>query len=263
MDTDLKLPATLLKNLGLNLEKIPEGERKTPDLRGSDGTADFLVEVKSKFDGIEIQTKREKAQYTGEILEESHAVIRQNVIAGIFRQAAEQLATASEFELRLIVFNGCGHHSDVQIEQAEATFYGSVQVYDLDSSESFNCYFFSYNECYPLKNEVDALFVMTDSKAKLCLNPFSPRYRKLQETDFYQRIHPHVNDPLVEEEQGAALIVNGEIDRSDKNKVLHHLQEKYKRPRLIDLSGMTHYSASIFIPKNDTGNSQADESHLS
>lgn len=260
MEEDLKYPVAALEHFGLPLTKVPEGATKTADLLGTDGSGTFVVEVKSKEDSEEFLRRRHAAAITGEVLEEEHPVSRQNVMAGILRDAAKQLsATAAPKDFRLVVFNACGHHSDVQIEQAEATFYGSVDGVDLKSGETITIYFFKHNECFLLRDSLDALFVMTDwsrpgdRKVRLCLNPFSPRCDGLRSTAFFKAISPYVADPFVEEERGKALIVDGNVDRSDKKRVLRHLQEKYDRPKLIDLSGMTHYSASMFIPKDGDG----------
>ena len=92
------------------------------------------------------------------------------------------------------------------MEQAEATFYGSVLGYDLASGRSYTMYFFEHNDCFRLKDSVDALFVMTDSKAKLCLNPFSCRYAQLKASPLCAKISPCVADSFADEQAGAGLI---------------------------------------------------------
>ena len=257
MNEDLKYPVEALGHFGLHLTKIPERAEKTADLQGTDGSATFVVEVKSKEDSDKYLERREAAAQTGEIVDDQHPISRRNVMSGILRAASEQLSsTASAEDYRMVVFNARGHHAEVQMEQAEATFYGSVDGLDLDTQETFSLYFFDHNECSTLRESIDALFLMTDwshhveRKARLCVNPFSLRSRDLRKSAFAQAISPYIGDPLEEERTGKALIVDSDVDRSDKKEVLRHLQKKYRRPRLIDLSGMTHYEASVFIPKS-------------
>jgi hypothetical protein len=56
-----------------------------------------------------------------------------------------------------------------------------------------------------------------------------------------------VRDPIHEEKEGCAFIVDGEVDRRKPNEVLSYLQEKYKRDKL-NVMKMQHMEVHMAVP---------------
>jgi len=66
----------------------------------------------------------------------------------------------------------------------------------------------------------------------------------------YQAFGEGVCDPVEEEAAGTAYIADWDRSRKDKNETLGLLQQKYKRPGLLDIE-FKQYSGEMLVPSQD------------
>lgn len=71
MDTETLVKRTLEEHFHLQVEKIPESDKRTPDFLVRDGTNEYLVEVKEKEANPALGEAREEAFSKGELFEVS------------------------------------------------------------------------------------------------------------------------------------------------------------------------------------------------
>ena len=129
-------------------------------------------------------------------------------------------------------------------EQLVDTLYGRTNVVECDNlSQSKPCYFYRNSDFYR-RREIDAAIIcyMEASKPILTiyLNPYSPNYKKLKESDFLEPFGQNVLDPIVEEEAGRVYIPDAEVERKEIefylcDPVLRHLANKSKPGPLMRL----------------------------
>ena len=120
-----------------------------------------------------------------------------------------------------------------------ATLYGSAKVLGPDEKYIRKCYFFRNSEFYRLKNSLDgavaAYLSGSTVTVHLCLNPYSENCEALRISPLAEAFSNGLVDPVAEEAEGSAYIVDPAIDRGNSSAVLQHLQSKYRRPRLMEM----------------------------
>jgi hypothetical protein len=141
-----------------------------------------------------------------------------------------------------------------QLQQLQATLYGTVDLIDLDeiagSVTARPCFFFTFAEFLGLKEKLDGAFVSTDERGLLCLNNFSPRFEALRRSRL-PHVFPGVCNPVERERAGTAYIADCSVSRRNRSAVLDYVKEKYRRPRLIEFEPK-HYSAEMIIHREES-----------
>lgn len=240
-----------LENWGFSVIKIPEshiqGDNR-PDYEVVCDQEHYLIEVKSREDdGNEINEKEETLN-KGEIYDQHRALTRKNTDSGIIRNACDQLRKyGNEEHVRLIWLCVVDDAQEAKFEQFKSTLYGKSQVFDLDrDSQHRPCYFYGRSDFYRRKDILDGVIVSTPREAELCLNPFSVKYTKLQRSQFAVIFKNSICDPIKEESEGLAYVVDSNVDRRDEEAVMAYLSKKYQAPKLqkVDLGW---HSASMLI----------------
>jgi hypothetical protein len=84
-------------------------------------------------------------------------------------------------------------------------------------------------------------------EATLCINNHSPRYEKLNASVLISSTPVGVRDPIHEEKEGCAFLVDGEVNHSNPSEVLSYLQKKYKTEKL-SVMHMRHMEVHMAVP---------------
>ena len=130
----------------------------------------------------------------------------------------------------------------------ENCLYGAKDAVDfIGEGGVLPAYFADNSDFYNLRDSLDGAIVSTMNAAKLCLNPHSPRYEELRNSELRHSFEQGVCDPIQQEREGLAFIVDGEVDRNTENEVLEFLKHKYGREKLMFIH-MKHYSGTVSVP---------------
>lgn len=251
MDSE-KVVISVLETMGIEAKKIPESNDESPDFIASYGSTKCLIELKTKLDDLDKERERDQTISSGRVYDESNDISYQNTIAKRVRKASKQLnSLAQDVDFKLVFLLALGNKPDVQLKQFEMTLYGKVNLFDLDgnSNQMKSCFYFGESSFFRYRDRLDGAIVSTLEKGRLCINNHSPKYQAFKESELLKAFGEGVIDPVELEKKGAAYIVDGNVNRSDKAEVLSFVQKKYGKPRLIDLN-FTHYSASVAVPRD-------------
>ena len=241
----------VLESWGFSVEKIPESSRtgeKTPDFKVRDRAVEYILELKTRRDDPEREVARTRTLTCGELFEEHMPLVRRNTIAGIIRDACQQLENHEDrTPFRVVWLAATDSAQDAKMRQFEAALYGLTQMFDWDG-DSFHrpCYFFRNSEFFRHRLVLDAAIVSSLSTAKLCLNPFSSRASAFRSTEMVARFGTAVRDPLTEEAAGEAYFVDCDLDRKDEEAVMAYLRTKYGRPKLCNID-LGYHAATVSV----------------
>jgi hypothetical protein len=252
MDTETLVKRTLEEHFDLQVEKIPESDNRTPDFLARDRTNEYLVEVKEKEANPALGEAREEAFSKGEIFEVSESLATKSVLQNVVRDGRRQIKAhvTDDSTLRIVCVHCTGLAHDATLEQIIAGLYGSEIVVDFSSEEAFagNCYYFGFSQFFKYRDSIDAVMVTgRQGEATICINNHSPRYDKLKASVLVHSMPAGVRDPVHEEKEGCALLVDGEVDRSKPNEVVSYLQKKYKTEKL-NVMTMRHMEVHMAVP---------------
>lgn len=234
---------------GFSAEKIEEYDQEKPDFFVYDNDHTYIVELKTKSESDEKAEERKAVLLSGKIYGETEPIDSINRLSGIIRKAQSQLINhmPEEKVFRLAWFLCSGHGSEAKTDQFQATLYGSTSIVDLDVSGMRPCYFFRNSDFYRFRASLDGAIVSTESNAKFLLNPLSLKFDELKISKLVGIFGESVVNPIQEEEEGLAYLAEGEIDRTDKQKVIAYLKNKYGLEKIMDMT-LKHMSGTILMP---------------
>ena len=174
---------------GLQVEKIPECEQKTPDFFAHNGGEKYLVEVKEKESNPEMAQGREEALSNGELYEIAQSIEPRATLASIIRSGKHQIDSFVDDEntFRIVWVHCSGLACSATKEQILSGIYGSETVIDCGNEEAFlrTCYYFNESQFFRYRADIDAVILsFRDSKAKMCL-------RKVCTTSPFYKISPN------------------------------------------------------------------------
>jgi hypothetical protein len=238
--------------IGFQVERIPEvGHEKRADYWVDDSQSLYLVEAKERKDDSEYI----KALYEdGEAYREDE-LGPNALVAAIIKDAVKQIvATPKKGDcLNVISFVSLGTEPQVYAEQFRSTLMGTVDiVYEMKegAAKAKPCFYYGFSKFFDFK-EIDAALVFLGKKVQLLTNCFSTKMIKLRNSKLYKLLDEHsaVCDPDILEGRGEAFIADCTFSRHKKQDVENYVKDKYKLDAMIALDGMTHYAATVFIPK--------------
>ena len=242
-----------IKEWGFLVIKIPESNNKgekRPDFEVKVDGITYLIEVKSREDDKEEISEKRATLEQGEIYGQHKPLVRKNTVSGIIRDACEQLKNyGSDDCFRIVWLCAIDEAQTAKFEQFKAALYGKTQMFDLDGDGHHRpCYFYRNSDFFRYRNILDAAIVSTLSQVELCFNPFSVKNVELHTSRFAKTFKDSVCDPIKDESEGYAYIVDSDIDRKNENAVMRYLQKKYNAPKLQKID-MGWHSGSILIEK--------------
>lgn len=223
----------VLTGMGFYVKKIGESNLQTPDYYATIGSEEYIIEVKEKEDSPE-HIEQFKNVPEGEVENISLALEETGPIRKIIHKIKKQIDELVESDdiFRVGWFVCSGVHNSAHEDIIFQSLYGSIPMWDKDNKFWKDtvpiCYFYSpHNKFYRYRNELDAVIIGNYKTGKLCLNPYSPRYNKIKSSHILTVFENGIVDPIEEEKNKLALIVDGSVDRLNKTEVLKYLKEKY------------------------------------
>ncbi|MBE7366209.1 hypothetical protein [Ramlibacter pallidus] len=244
------------RSWGAQVEPLPTSTKEECDWLVSLEECRLIAEEKTKFEDALSIEHRLKTLRGGGVHGQTLPLRSNNRLSGIVRKAVGQLSSTSadvQHDLRVLWFTGTGFDGEAKHYQLMSTLYGSTRVFELNGDGHHRtCYFFRNSDFYRFRNVLDGAYVTylngNTLTVKLCLNPYSSKWKSLRDSPFAARLKNGLIDPFGEEGEGAAYVIDGEVDRSNPGAVIRYLEEKYglKQAMNIDM-GMT--SASILVPR--------------
>jgi hypothetical protein len=242
---------------GAHVEPLPTSTKEECDWLVTLENSTLIAEEKTKLEDAVAVEARLKTLRAGGVHGQSVPLKSNNRLSGIVKKAVGQLSSTAadvEHNLRVLWFTGTGFDGEAKHYQLMATLYGSTRVFELNGDGHHRtCYFFRNSDFYRFRDVLDGAYVtyLTGNTLtmKLCLNPHSTKWQQLRDSPFAARLKNGLIDPFAEENEGAAYIVDGDVERSDEGAVMRYLHEKYglKQAMNIDMGMM---SASVLLPKH-------------
>lgn len=241
----------VLKQLGLTPELIPvSNQRRTPDLKATDGKDIFLIEVKSKIDDPSAVSAEAEKLRSGQPVVQSIPVSHNNTLSDIIRDAADQLKYSKVPEaIRLLWFNAEGGEPERQWRQLYSTLYGTRTLVDTTTNAAYECFYFDFNEFFHRKDIIDAAFTAWPenglTKLALFVNSFSPRVERVRNCTLYKALHEGLCDPRILESEGRAYLADTDVDRRNSDAVLKYIQDKYNNPNLSAFPALSYITGKV------------------
>lgn len=242
---------------GFEASRLDEtNDSRRPDVLAQYDSETYLIEVKEKLDRADRQEKMEAAFSRGNLFEEHEPIGVRNTIAGIARDAVEQIMAydPAESDLRLIWFWSNGRRGDVFIKQALSTFLGATLLVDIqDHSWQRDCYFFHDSVFFRWANVLDGAIIASPQSGQLIINNYSPRANELRSSRLATTMKCGVLDPEALFATDDAVLVKADIDRRDRAAVLKWVQQKFDRPMLINME-QEYMEICVRIPTEELEN---------
>jgi len=240
-----------MEDWGLSIYKIPESKVKgeqRPDFEVKCESFTYLVEVKSREDDKNELEEKNEVLSQGKIYGQNKALIRKNTVSGIIRDGCDQLKNyGKDSWYRIVWLCAIGDAQKAKYEQFKAAIYGKTQMFDLDGDAYHRpCYFYRDSDFFRYRNTLDAAIVSTLDEVELCLNPFSVKNVEFKKSTLVKLFKDSVCDPIKDESEGYAYIVDSDIDRKNENAVMSYLRDKYSAPKLSKID-MGWQSGSMLI----------------
>jgi hypothetical protein len=247
----------LLGHLGVAVQAIETSNEEQADFLATiEGTV-TLIEEKTKLEDPGVDAARKEARRASKLHAAHIAIKPHNRLSGINRKASKQLASSATtfaHDFRLVWFTAIGTNCLGKQQQFIATVYGTSGIVELDSSTYRACYFFRNSDFFRFRENLDgAVAAYSDGKelsGTLCLNPLSPRYMAFKASPLVKVFGNAVRDPMTDEKEGRAFIIDRDIDRNNQNSVLEFLQHKYSTKPLMNMD-MGYSSVSVQVSKQD------------
>lgn len=248
MDSET-LARKLFEHFGASVQKLPEGETKTPDFLVELGGQRYLVEVKGKEPSAEKEAERESVLIAGNVAEDHDTVGRKNVVSGVIKEAVDQLEAATSYQedFKIAFLVGTGRLAELYFEQFESALYGTVPVADFGpNADDYHrpCYYFDRSDFFRFRKILDAAVIWCGDSGKLLVNDHSERYSEFLNSSLAACLSGGLVDPRQKEKSGSAYYADGDVDRTDAEVVIAYLRKKYGKPKLIHIP-MGYHGASV------------------
>jgi hypothetical protein len=246
----------VLKLWGFDVQPLTPADRerrKQADFLATRAGVRLLIEEKTKEEDPAKAAAREAAHSTGKLYAETLPLVRDETVSGVIRGTTRQLLASSllEHDFRLIWFTATGPTAKGKYEQFMATLYGRTNIIEFGVEGYRRCYFFRNGDFFRRRDVVDgavAAYIDGDQlHARLCLNSLSTRYAALRVSDaVLAAFEGKCEDPIAMEADGAALILDADIDRKDESALLEFLRQKYTTGPLMKIDlGYTRASVRV------------------
>jgi hypothetical protein len=250
IDKGREFAIQILQGLGFEVSPIAEGDLKTADLQATHFGDSYCIECKQKGHNLEWEADTRKRIVDGEIVQRTEEFGATNPIAKRFTIAAKQLASSSagSEQFRCVWIEVVGQDRDLRFNQVICTFYGACLAVEVTREHSpLNFAFYVDPSIAFAHPQIDAVMLTDSVDFCLLLNEFSSRYDKIKQTHLCKKLSTGVLDPAKCFENGIAVALKGDADRSSDENVeaALYLQEG----RRIRLIRMKRHSSTICVPQ--------------
>jgi hypothetical protein len=238
-EIDLLNVECLLKNVGLQVARVPETQARRCDLSATDAGERYLFEVKGFHDDEAIASTLKE----GRIYERTSPFDYSNSVVAAIRDAVDQLRETLDQtvpELRIIcLISRNKYDGDLVRQQITSVIHGTRSVLcDATNGvrDHLQCLYFDESAFFRHRNDLDAVIVIQAEGCTFFANDHSPNIERVRcsalglffasEGAFY--------DARISEEQGW-LVADCAINRTDVQSVLRYVEKKYglRKPILM------------------------------
>lgn len=225
---------TCLEESGYNVRLIAEEQDDNrADLLASCETDSLIVEVKCKYDDLELTNQLSKAEYR-EILPYHAKIHRNNSLSSLIEEASRQIEAS-----KILSENAFGvlwFHPDPKLgfsdsdQQMRMTLYGGQYAFVDDPNGAqwtLPCYYTTYSDFFRYTS-INAVALHVEEGVQLLPNPFSDRIDDFKVSRIYEDFSHHYSiwTPELVATEGGALCLNGEIDLKDIEAVRAALEKQ-------------------------------------
>jgi hypothetical protein len=229
----------LTDDLGLEAEKIEEGEEETPDFIALDGERVIYIELKEKSSSDEYLQEREAAFDSGELYSRSSSIERCRNISKTIHKAKRQLnSVADGEEFRFVWLHADGREKELLVERFICTLFGKAEIYDLGEARRVrkDCYYFDHSDFFKYREQLDGAIISFNDQIRFAINNHSPKYEDVLSSGFVQSVgEDYLIDAIQMEQQGKIWTADCDLDRRNEDAILAYIKEKYSlgNPRRI------------------------------
>lgn len=239
------------------VQSIPRGTHQTPDLLVTFGGKRFLIEEKEKLDSKEFLLKRSDTLASGKVHEVFVPQVFDNTLDGIIEKAARQISASGQpYDFGLVWITAAGVRGEAVFGKIVSTLYGMMPIMSMELPSLVHCYFYRNSSFFRCRKHVDGAVVAHVSRdsysCKLLVNSASPKYSCFVATDFVSvfKSKNAATDPVAEEADNNAFVVDPGIDRKDEAAVIRHLQDKYSLKHVQPMP-LTYVGGEMLLPPID------------
>ena len=246
-DTAAPQVQSFFERLGYNVSRIDETpEAKRADLRVSDSTDSYLVEVKSRQDdGFE------RALRVSGVAESMTELAYDNSISGKIGNAVKQLDTTAQEsdEYKLLWYQDLTEDETIRVFK---TLYGIVELIQPAESgaESIDCLYFTFSDFFRYTTLVGAVLGHSNG-GLLLLNSKCPVLPSFRESRLYREFGSRDNrvwDPIRLENDGKIYVADCPEGRRDEVAMIEYVKKKYGVSVLIPARPM-HVRIGVVVPR--------------
>jgi hypothetical protein len=251
MEVGKALATKILSNVGFHVEEIPVWNGRSADLRVTDEVSTYHIEVKEKFEALELAQERSARLASGDVYEQNDPIKPDTTISGILYDAWKQLdgTPKADGTFQLIWFHSHGIDADLKAEQAWASFYGEVKLMGLKPPQPkfASCFYFDYSAAFRMRT-IEALVITEGTTLQICLNEFSNRANEFRKTKFFEEFQGRggVVDPVALEESGKIIACRSATSRKNDDDVCEALRQQ--TGILYTPIRFTRHTCSVAVP---------------
>ncbi|MEP1740539.1 MAG: hypothetical protein ABJI60_20190 [Kangiellaceae bacterium] len=229
----------LNEDLGLEAEKIDEGQDETPDFIALDGNYIYYIELKERDSSEEYLRERELAFGSDDVYSSTVSLEKCRNTSKVINKAKNQLkAESAPEEIRIVWLHAHGSQREALVEKFLCTLYGKADIYDWAEGRYDNkdCYYFDHSDFFRYRDSIDGAIISLEGGMAFAINNFSPKYDILLESEFTRGFSKSsLINPIQLESEGKVWLIDCDLDRKDEDTLLNFLIDKYSlgKPRRI------------------------------
>jgi hypothetical protein len=252
-EEDLSFIQDVLEGAGLRVERIPVAAERRCDLRATDDSSQYLIEVKGFHDDESIRPiLREGGAYLGRrpTLHSAHV---DKAIDEAVEQMDETPGSCGSDVRVVALIDRTIYGASVTASQIRGTLFGTRQIMDLGGTRgntATDCLYFAESAFFRHKTLAGAIVIEGDGSSYLCLNDFAINRESARTSRLFQHFARlgGLNESVRLEQEAGLFVADCAFDRKDEKAVLAYLGQKYglKRPISIHL---TEHSAMSSVPR--------------
>ena len=231
----------LLRTFGVTARAVPETTHRTPDLRGSDGVANYAIELKQR-DGDRYLDELVQSMAVGQVGSLAPLGLdRENNTQTAIDYAVSQLRNEADDTLRILWIDCEGFDAQSDCDRTIASLLGTGTLLDRScvgdgdgDGHVHRCHFYGHNDFWKHRAVLDGGIVTRDkgnetAEMFFLINPYSPRATAVRACSIATNLSGDgVWDVPAMEASRECLWVNAAINRDDAAAVLAHLNAKYR-----------------------------------
>jgi hypothetical protein len=236
----------IFKSLGYSVEKIKETEERSADFLIKSDEVKMIGELKTKGDSVDFIEEEELALKNEPVHMHFDSTARNNRLSGIVSDAIPQIKNMKlkyRSDFGVIIFDMLEPYAGNKVQKIVNTLYGRKFAIPLNTKKETGkwCYYCTYSDFYRYRDVLNAAFIISGNKFKVCVNNIAINYTEFLSSGLLKPLNGKYNDPQREIESGEALSVVGDVDRNNDQSIQEYFKEhfQFEAVTLIDFPSIT------------------------